>query len=309
MSSLSKDEVYGIVKPVIETEIKYNCRIKYFPNNQIKIACFSKPILNPLKAEIRKEEKPFESLREYDPETGKMSYKFIEGKTIVDPFTGEVFPLHDYKEKKEREIRPDSIKRAIDKAFEIGLANDFRYFVTLTLDPAQIDRYDKDAIYKKFRVWLSNRVSRNQMDYIFFAEYHKQREGETERAIHFHGLVNAEDLKLTDSGKTTKNGQVIYNLDGWKYGYSTVIELDGRPAIIKYVTKYITKGNTRIFGKTYFSGGRTLKREVPTDFCNVDYAAFDGQEYLIPAANMSVKYKTYDLDFDIGTEEEGDGLE
>lgn len=308
MSPLLQDEVYSIVKPVVETEIKYNCRIKYFPNNQIKIACFSKPIFNPHKAEVRQEEKPFESLREYDPATGKMSYKFIEGKTIIDPFTGEIFPFTEYKEKKEREIRPDNIKRAIDKAFEIGLSNNFKYFITLTLDQQKIDRYDTKAIYKKLRTWLTHRVTRNKMDYIIFPEYHKLREGETECAIHFHGLINAENLKLTDSGKTTKNGQVIYNLDHWKYGYSTVIELDGRPAIIKYVTKYITKGNTRIFGKTYFSGGPTLKREVPTDFCNMDYAAFDGQEYAIPAGNMSVKYKTYNLDFDM-TEGDEDDLE
>lgn len=308
MSSLSKSEAYSIVKPVVETEIKYNCRIKYFPNNQIKIACFSKPVFNPHKAEQRKEEKPFESLREYDPVTGTMSYKFIEGKTIVDPFTGEIFPLQEYKPEKEREVRPDNIKRAIDKAFEIGLANNFKYFVTLTLDENKIDRYDTEKIYKKPRDWLSNRVKRNHMDYIIFPEYHKLREDETERAIHFHGLINADNLKLTDSGKTTKNGQVIYNLDNWKFGFSTVIELDGRPAVVHYVTKYITKDNTRIFGKTYFSGGKTLKREVPTDFCNIDYLEFDGQEYTIPAANMSVKYKTFNLDFEV-TEGESDDCE
>lgn len=109
MSALSKGEVYSIVKPVIAEEIKYNYRVKYFPNNRIKITCFSKPIFNPFKAEVHKEEKPFESLREYDPVTGKMSYKFIEGKTIVDPFTGEIFPLEEYKEKKDREVRPDNI--------------------------------------------------------------------------------------------------------------------------------------------------------------------------------------------------------
>ena len=90
----------------------------------------------------------------------------------------------------------------------------------------------------------------------------------------------------------------------WKYGFSTVIKLDGRSAIVKYVTKYITKGNAKIFGKFYLSGGRTLKREVPAEFLNIDYASFDGQEYEIPAAGMRVKYKTFDLDWDETADEE-----
>ena len=311
MSSLHKKIVfsdpkeYRVLRPVPEPDIKFNCRVKYFPGDKISITCFSKPVFNPYKAELHgKEEKPIESLKEYDPETGEMAYKFVEGKTILCPFTGKYVPLVIEKRKKNNEIRSDSIKRAIDKAFEIGLANDFRYFITLTLDETKIDRYDTKKIYKKLRDWLSNRVKRNQMDYILFPEYHKLREGETERAIHFHGLVNAKNLRLVNSGKTTKNGQIIYNLDNWKYGFSTAIELDGSPAVVSYVTKYITKDNTRIFGKTYFSGGRTLKREVPTDFMNKDYASFDGQEYFIPSANMSVKYKIFNLDFDIPKEDD-----
>ena len=208
MSSLHKKIVfsepkeYRILRPVSEPDVKFNCRVKYFPGDKISIACFSKPIFNPYKAELHgKEKKPFESLKEYNPETGEMAYKFVEGKTILCPFTGKYVPLVIEKRKKNNEIRSDSIKRAIDKAFEIGLANDFQYFITLTLDETKIDRYDTKKIYKKLR------------------------EGETERAIHFHGLINAQNLTLTNSGRTTKNGQVIYNLDNWKYGFSTAIEL------------------------------------------------------------------------------------
>ena len=129
---------------------------------------------------------------------------------------------------------------------------------------------------------------------------HISRPGETECAIHFHMLANADRLNLSDSGRQTENGQAIFNLLGWKYGFSTVIELDGRPAIIKYVTKYITKGNAKIFGKFYLSGGKTLKREVPAEFMNIDYASFEGQEYTIPGTGMRVKYKTFNLDWDEG---------
>lgn len=227
-----------------------------------------------------------------------MAYKFVHGKTIFDPFTGEYTPFLYMKDETKKRDRTDSMKRAVDKAFEIGLANDFHYFITLTLDKDIIDRYDKKVIYPKLRNWLKNRVQRNNMNYILFPEYHKQKNGETERAIHFHALVNAENLDLVDSGKKTEAGQTIYNLSDWKYGFSTVIELDGRTAIVRYVTKYITKGNEKILGRFYLSGGKSLKREVPNEYLNVDYRSFEGEEYAIPNAGMSVKYKTYNLDFE-----------
>ena len=101
------------------------------------------------------------------------------------------------------------------------------------------------------------------MDYLLFPEYHKPRPGETECAIHFHMLANADGLNLSDSGKQTKNGQAIFNLSGWKYGFSTAIELDGRPAIIKYVTKYITKGNAKISASSIFQAARRSNGKSP----------------------------------------------
>lgn len=287
----------NILTPVTEQAVKYNTKVRYYRDDQIKISCFSKPIFNPHQVErVNKKPKTKESLLRYDPESDTMSYKFVEGKTIYDPFTKEIVPLSLWKDE-TKEVRSDSIKRAIDRAFEIGLANNFQYFITLTLDKEKIDRYDRKVISAKLRTWLNHRVSRNQMDYILFPEYHKLEEGQTERAIHFHGLISAVNLHLTDSTKRTESGQVIYNLDDWKYGFSTAIELDGRTAVVRYVTKYITKGNEKILGRFYLSGGKTLKREVPSEYLNLDYATFEGDEYHVPAAHMSVKYKTFSLGF------------
>lgn len=234
-----------------------------------------------------------------------MAYKFVEGKTLLDPFTGKYVPftlLKDPEEEKNKRIRNDSMKRAIDKAFEIGLANNFQYFVTLTLDESKIDRYTPSLIYPKLRNFLHNATRRKNMDYILFPEYHKQRPGEEKPAIHFHGLINAENLSLTDSGKKTEKGQTVYNWNDWKYGFSTLIKLDGNTAVVRYVTKYITKGNAKIFGKFYLSGGKTLKREVPAEFLNIDYATFEGDEYEVPSAGMCVKYKTFHLGVDCAKE-------
>lgn len=288
----------SITQPCRDFEVKFNTRVKYLPGNVLKISCFSSQIFNPNKAEkIKPDEQyePPEILFDIDPESGEKMYRFVEGKTAYNPFTDTFMPISVMRDPNSP-TRMDSIKRAIDKAFEIGLANNFQYFITLTLDEKKIDRYDKHEIYTKLKVWLSNMVSRYGMDYILFPEYHKLEDGKTERAIHFHGLVNAQKLNLIDSGKKTKNGQTIFNLENWKFGFSTVIELDGRQNVVSYVTKYVTKENTKLFGKHYFSGGRTLTRELPREYLNIDYQKFDGTEYKIKAANMSVKYKTLNLD-------------
>ena len=71
-------------------------------------------------------------------------------------------------------------------------------------------------------------------------------------------------MKLIDSGKRAKNGQTIYNLPGWKYGFSTVIKLDGRSAIVKYVTKYITKDPVaHMREKHRYYASRNLNRAEP----------------------------------------------
>ena len=258
----------NILSGLPEAVVKYNCKVRYFPDNTIRVSCFSRPIYNPDGFEERKDEL----------ENRKGKRKKSEDSASMD----------------EQQPRNDNLKRSLDRAFEIGFSNDFRYFVTLTLDKKKIDRYDLVQIYPKLKNWLSNGVSRWGMDYIIFPEYHKLKEGEEKRAVHFHGLFNGK-LAMTDSGHKTPEGKPIYNLDGWKYGFSTAVELDGKSAVIYYVTKYISKENERIFGRSYLSGGRSLKREVPAEYLNMDYESFDGDEYHIKVANMSVKYKTFSL--------------
>ena len=42
-----------------------------------------------------------------------------------------------------------SMRRARAKVRRLALANDFKWFVTLTLDPARIDRYDAGEVVRK----------------------------------------------------------------------------------------------------------------------------------------------------------------
>jgi hypothetical protein len=268
--------------PKLEEDCKFNGRIKYYPNGECKITYCNRHVFNPygyerVDSDHRKEElqkKKFEWIR--NPWTGKLEKAY---------YINNIEDLKQFGREKEKGIRTDNLKRTKDKALDICMANDFNYFITLTLDKEKISRTDTGEIGKKLGIWLRNRVFRYNWKYIIFPEYHKDKE-----SIHFHGLVSGE-MKLTDSGHKTKNGQTIYNADQWTYGWSTVIELDHNvPKIAGYVMKYMAKGNDKIFGKFYFSGGK-LNRSVPTEYFNADFQEVDGKEYE-PFSGLRFKYKT-----------------
>jgi hypothetical protein len=163
-----------------------------------------------------------------------------------------------------------SMRRARAKVRRMALANDFKYFVTLTLDPAKVDSHDGAAVVKKLNAWASNAVQRHGLRYILVPERHKKG------GIHFHGFFN-DAFPAVDSGtirvpwakkpRKPRNaeqraewlaagGRVVYNLPGWALGFTTAMELYGEyPAAVAYVCKYIGKDGTKPAGRWYYSGG------------------------------------------------------
>ena len=170
-----------------------------------------------------------------------------------------------------------SMRRAKGKLRRLALSNDFRYFVTLTLDPAKVDSHDGAAVVKKLNAWASNAVQRHGLKYILVPERHKKG------GIHFHGFFNAA-LPAEDSGTIrvpwakkprrprsaaeraewlAAGGQVVYNLPGWTLGFTTAMELYGDyPAAVAYVCKYIGKDGTKPAGRWYYSGGDLVEPTV-----------------------------------------------
>lgn len=158
-----------------------------------------------------------------------------------------------------------SIKRARQSAFDYVLCTEaLDTFVTLTLDKEVIDRYDYDVIIKKFNSWLDNSVRRRGLMYVLVPEFHK------DGAIHFHGFMNSEVLKLVDSG-VKKGEQTIYNIGIYPFGFSTGIVLDNstdcRIKVSKYIWKYINKNvnSAPIGGRYYLHGGKLQKPRFEYD--------------------------------------------
>ena len=163
-----------------------------------------------------------------------------------------------------------SMRRAKAKLRRLALANDFKYFVTLTLDPSKVDSHDGAAVVKKLNAWASNAVQRHGLRYILVPERHKNG------GIHFHGFFN-DAFEAVDSGtirvpwakKPRKprseaervswlqaGGRIVYNLPGWSLGFTTAMDLYGDyAAAVAYVCKYIGKDGTKPAGRWYYSGG------------------------------------------------------
>lgn len=184
-----------------------------------------------------------------------------------------------------------SMRRARAKLRRLALANDFDFFVTLTLDPAKIDRYDSAAVVKALGRWADNMVRRHGLRYILVPERH--RDG----ALHFHGFMAGRGLKAVDSG-VEWDGRPVYNLPQWTLGFTTAQRLYGDyHAAVGYCCKYIGKQGERPAGRWYYSGG-PLKEPQKT-YADLDYRAVDNSvEFSIPGAKIKISHqkggKTHD---------------
>lgn len=169
---------------------------------------------------------------------------------------------------------PESLARAKRRArnaiYDAAMCSNLGLFVTLTIDPAKMDREDPEEVFRHLQYWLDNNVRRRGLAYVLVPEYHKKG------GIHFHALTN-DVLERVDSGTLTQQAwskprrprskkqraawlesgaQVVYNLPGWPFGFTTAIELYGdRRTAVGYLTKYVAKSETKIGGRWYYSGG------------------------------------------------------
>lgn len=179
-----------------------------------------------------------------------------------------------------------SMRRARAKLRRLALANGFEYFVTLTLDPAKIDRYDGAAVTKALGRWCDNMVRRHGLRYILVPERHK------DGAFHFHGFMAGPGLKAVDSG-IKWDDRPVYNLPQWTLGFTTAQRLYGDyHAAVGYCCKYIGKQDAeRPLGRWYYSGGALHEPEklyVDLDYRGIDADCGKAVEFSIPGAKMKV---------------------
>lgn len=221
----------------MEESGKYFAKFVEYPDGSYDIMACSRKVFGPKREKAKNEAKTAKN----EPE--------MEQKSLFD----EKVPS----EKKERKAKAADVDRAKSRARanvrRLALCNDFRWFVTLTIDPKKIDSYDAAAVTRRLNQWLSNHVRRNGLKYVLVPERHKSGR------IHYHGFFN-DVMEVIPSNKTDSLGHPIYNLPEWDYGFTTAIELYGDyHAAVGYTCKYIGKDSEKIGGRWYYSGGNLQK--------------------------------------------------
>ena len=202
-----------------------------------------------------------------------------------------------------------SMRRAAGRLRDLALCNDFRWFVTLTLDPAKIDRHSMEALTHVLNRWADNRVRRKGLRYVLVPERHK------DGAIHLHGFFN-DALPLVDSGTISRpggkprkprsaaqaaqwlaeGGKRVYNIPDWSLGFSTALELSGEyHAAVAYVCKYVRKQQEKIGGRWFYSGGKLEEPVVSyPDISYREIEALDGSyTFCVPGRAFAV-YRGFD---------------
>lgn len=285
-------------KVAIEDQIRHNCRIVKYPDGSSVILVADRDIF-----------------REPGWVEASDAPKVSNNQDRIETQALDIGELSQYQlarqEEAEQQRREASLDRAQRRARaavrDLGMCNDWRFFVTLTLDAAKIDRYDVREITRRLNTWLDNHVRRDGLAYVLVPERHK------DGAIHFHGFFN-DALEAEDSGTIVPaaggrpkrprsaaqraawiaaGGHIVYNLPAWDFGFTTAIELYGeRRSAVGYVCKYISKQQRpdesgalrpgKIGGRWYYSGGALRRPEV--DYCDADFAdfeSFSGFEFVI----------------------------
>lgn len=149
-----------------------------------------------------------------------------------------------------------SVRRTRRTLFDYILCNEFDWFVTFTFDPKKVNRYDEITISLKMRGWLSRQVRKNpDFKYVITMEHHK------DGAIHYHACIAGYQGAMKRTNVLHENKRV-YNITGFRFGFTTATKIDDRNAAAGYIMKYITKDMTLILNKRRYWSSLNLNKPI-----------------------------------------------
>lgn len=194
----------------------------------------------------------------------------------------------DVKKFKDNELKlNNSISRAKSKVLDYVMNNDFKYFVTLTLND-NLNSYNLGQISNFFSQRIRDIRKKYKIDfkYVFIPEKHVKGD------YHLHGFVSGDIEKLFYKNDYGYNSIKEFDFAGYQ-NYSTIRNYK---ACSKYVLKYITKDMAEI-GKgkhLYFcsKGLNTSSRCIDFVVANYNELVDFNSEY------VDIKYNLNDSDID-----------
>ena len=240
----------------------YNLKVIEYDNGSVEIRSYEQPLNDDYtyhfidENEERKArfDKLQKEVRKAHKEREERMFNLFHPEQL-NPFTGEMVVVLDEDEFEHYEAKRQhslyvSRNRTIQAIYKYSRQAVWEYFITLTFDPEKVQRYDFSECMKKTRIWLNHQKARYAPDlqYLFVPEQHE------DGAWHIHGVIaRVGNMQITDSGRVSINGKAykrisgnqnhhtIYNLSGWKFGYSTATKVMDTHKVSTYITKYITK--------------------------------------------------------------------
>lgn len=179
----------------------YNFKFVYYPNGELKVVNYKKPICF---GDEKKEKK--------------------EGLGCTPD-----------------EIINSSLTRTKNMIIDYARANIWEWFITFTFDKEKVDRYDYDEVSKKFSQWLKNMKKKYlDMKYIVVPELHKDGafhfHGLFSSELEKSEAINGKGKNIKDT-----QGRQVYNLIEYKLGFSTSTRVTDTKKASNYILKYITK--------------------------------------------------------------------
>lgn len=169
------------------------------------------------------------------------------------------------KEEKNQKRNEDNIHRSVRRTRstinDYVLNNHFDLFVTFTLDPKKIDRYDMTICFNKMQNYLSvqrRKARLADVDFTYIVVPEKHKDG----AIHFHALIGGLPSPLAKT-RVIQNSKRVYNVPGFRYGYTNAQYLDDdKQKTTAYLCKYITKDMDLINGRRRYWQSKNLIKPV-----------------------------------------------
>ena len=226
--------------------------------------------------EIRQYSNPVNAIYEGETSVAPIYHTGMKRKVNLEynPFTDEMEKLRTV-EDAERSAK-NSLNRTKQNIYKFSRQADWEYFITLTFDGSKVNRYDFDECMGKVNNWFNNQKKRKAPDlkYLFVPEQHK------DGAWHIHGVIaDVGEMSFADSGrvaigqKAYRRSDVnsefatIYNLSGWRFGFSTATKVRDKYKVASYITKYITKDLCEsTFGKKRYYRSRNIPEPIEKGF-------------------------------------------
>lgn len=146
-----------------------------------------------------------------------------------------------------------SLSRTKKRIRELALSNDFKYFITVTVNSKNADRFSLDECQDLLKKTIKAYKRKfNDLSYIFITEKHKNG------AFHFHGLIKGladSDLYKNDNGYMSSH---FFDT----IGYNSFSEIRDYNKTCNYILKYITKDCIKNSHNQIYIRSRNLKEPL-----------------------------------------------